>query len=43
MGEIADSFINGDFCETCGEYLGEGEGFPRSCCNNNDEDTESIK
>lgn len=32
MGEIADSIINGDFCETCGKFLGKGDGFPRSCC-----------
>lgn len=32
MGDIADSIINGDFCEVCGEYLGsEGGGFPRTC------------
>lgn len=31
MGDIADGVINGDFCEVCGEYLGEGDGFPRTC------------
>lgn len=31
MGEIADATINGDFCEGCGEWLGEGDGFPRLC------------
>ena len=30
MGEIADSIINGDFDEISGEYLGRGQGFPRS-------------
>lgn len=29
MGEIADAMLNGDMCECCGEYLGEGEG--RGC------------
>lgn len=30
MAEIADMIINGDFdCET-GEYIGEGQGFPRT-------------
>lgn len=31
MGEIADAFLNGDYCEGCGEYLGEGEGWVRLC------------
>lgn len=31
MGDIADATINGDFCDQCGEWLGEGEGYPRSC------------
>ena len=29
MGEWADSIIN--FCESCGEYLGEGGGYPTKC------------
>ncbi len=31
MGEIADSIINGDVCEECGEWIGEGDGYPRKC------------
>lgn len=31
MGDIADAVLNGDFCQHCGEYLGEGAGFPRTC------------
>lgn len=30
MGEIADSIINGDFDYITGEYLGPGDGFPRT-------------
>lgn len=30
MGEIADSMIDGTFDMYTGEYLGEGQGFPRS-------------
>jgi hypothetical protein len=30
MGEIADGLINGDFDFFTGEYLGRGNGFPRS-------------
>lgn len=30
MGEIADGIINGDFDYVTGEYLGEGDGFPRT-------------
>lgn len=31
MGEYADYILNGDDCQYCGEYLGEGDGYPRSC------------
>ena len=32
MGEIADSMINGEFCEMCGVFLdGESPGYPRYC------------
>ena len=31
---MADQIINGDFCEGCGEYLDEGDEYPRKgkCC-----------
>lgn len=31
MGEMADMVLDGDVCQSCGEYIGEGMGFPRSC------------
>lgn len=31
MGEIADMIVNGDMCEGCGVWLGEGDGYPRRC------------
>lgn len=31
MGEMADYMLNGDDCQECGEYIGEGDGYPRSC------------
>lgn len=31
MGEQAEYILNGDDCQYCGEYLGEGDGFPRAC------------
>ena len=31
MAEIADQIINGDMCEICGVWLGEGNGYPRKC------------
>lgn len=36
MGEIADYIINGDDCQYCGQYLGKGDGYPRTCygCSN---------
>lgn len=30
MGEIAEMILNGDLDEETGEWLGEGQGFPRS-------------
>lgn len=30
MGDMADGIINGDFDEVTGEYLGPGDGYPRS-------------
>jgi len=31
MGEIADMMIDGEMCQECGEYLGDGDGYPRTC------------
>lgn len=31
MGEYADYMINGDDCQQCGVYMGEGDGYPRTC------------
>lgn len=31
MGEMADYMLNGDDCKGCGEYLGDGPGYPRLC------------
>ena len=31
MGEQADYMINGDDCQVCGMYIGEGDGYPRTC------------
>lgn len=30
MGDIADAIINGDMCQETGEWIGGGQGFPRS-------------
>jgi hypothetical protein len=35
MGDMADAIINGDFDEVTGEYLGNGQGFPRTLAKNN--------
>lgn len=39
MGEYADYILNGDDCQGCGEYIGEGDGYPRFCagCGGGDE------
>lgn len=39
MGEIAEGMVNGTLCQDCGAYIGEGGGFPRSCCGDDDFDT----
>lgn len=31
MGDMADDLLEGDCCESCGEWLGGGEGYPRQC------------
>jgi hypothetical protein len=31
MGEIADMMVDGDMCQSCGEYLGDGDGYARFC------------
>lgn len=31
MGDVADMMIDGTLCESCGVFLGAGDGFPRQC------------
>ena len=31
MGEIAEMMLDGTLCEGCGEYMGDGTGYPRYC------------
>lgn len=31
MGDYADMIIDGTMCESCGEFIGPGDGFPRQC------------
>ena len=31
MGDIADSILEGEMCQVCGEYIGEGDGYPVTC------------
>jgi hypothetical protein len=31
MGDVADMMLEGILCESCGEYLGDGDGYPVSC------------
>lgn len=40
MGEHAEYMLNGDDCQSCGAYIGPGDGFPRDCeeCQSDDED-----
>lgn len=38
MGEYAEYILNGDDCQYCGEHLGNGDGYPRSCRSCRDEE-----
>jgi ribosomal protein L32 len=31
VGEIADMMLEGTLCQSCGELIGAGDGFPRLC------------
>jgi hypothetical protein len=31
MGEIAEMMLDGTLCEGCGEYIGDGDGYPQYC------------
>ncbi|XKI14204.1 YhfH family protein [Sporosarcina sp. ANT_H38] len=31
MGEYAEMTLEGEFCEGCGEYIGDGNGYPQRC------------
>lgn len=31
MGDIADMIIEGVLCQGCGEYMGDGNGYPQWC------------
>ncbi len=43
MGEYAEYILNGDDCQYCGEYLGEGDGIPRTCKSCRDEARKDLK
>ena len=38
MSDFTDDVVNGDFCQQCGEYLGEGDGYPVTCAGCSEED-----
>lgn len=31
MGDYVDMILEGMMCQECGEYIGEGDGFPVTC------------
>jgi hypothetical protein len=39
MGDLADMALEGILCQTCGIYMGEGEGYPVLCENCKQEET----
>lgn len=38
MGEYAEMMLDGTCCTVCGEFMGEGSGYPETCagCGGND-------
>jgi len=30
-GDMAQAVLDGDYCQECMEFLGDGDGYPRSC------------
>lgn len=31
MGDIVDMMLDGTLCQECGDFIGEGDGYPVSC------------
>lgn len=31
MGDAADAVLEGEDCQVCGEFMGDGDGYPRTC------------
>ena len=31
MGDMTEMIMNGDCCQVCGDYLGDGDGYPMTC------------
>lgn len=31
MGEYAEMTLSGEFCEACGEFMGDGNGYTQRC------------
>jgi len=31
MGDVAEMMLEGTLCETCGVFIGDGDGYPRRC------------
>lgn len=40
MGEMAEAILDGDFCQVCGVFLGDGMGFPRTCLDCQEDENE---
>ena len=31
MGDVAEMMLEGILCQSCGQYVGEGDGYPVDC------------
>jgi hypothetical protein len=43
MGEYAEMMLDGTCCCSCGEYLGDGDGYPGYCADCQPEETVKVR
>ncbi len=43
MSDYTDDVLEGILCQVCGQYLGEGNGYPTSCPDCENEEDEDVK
>lgn len=43
MGDVADAMLDGTLCQCCGEFLGDGDGYPTFCSECEPEEVIEVK